>query len=939
MWSTRTVCPSPGNVPPATTVSLCAGLILLGLSAACGVDNDRLDSEAIGLARRADASQLVMIREKLQRRCEARRRAADRGAEARCLEALAEVTDALNDAPQALSLFAAGAAIEESHNPGHAGRIKARMALVYLDTEDSDRAERFADEALTQATLANDSVGRARALFARAEVQFGRDLPARARGNLREALALFRAAGEQSWAGRALQQLSDCAAMEGQEDESRRFAEESLAVFRKIGDRRGEATALNQLSDWFDQFPQDYPTGLRHAIEAAQIARRTGDLRLLAVYLDAIGVAERMQDHFASALPYHREALELHQLLHDRRGEAETRFSFGTALRHLGRLDEAIEMLRASVALFHQASTDDREGTAMWQLARALQIAGRLEEATVLADRSLALRESLRNRIAVVRRRASYSDQIRAHYDLAVGLRMQRAAARPDRRLTEEALILSERARARSLLDTLALAEVRAGNNPVARQQASVQHDVELLEEQLDDSTAAEQRMRLEGAIDASLAEYATLQDRLEGEQPSSRPLEPMDRSALSRIQATLDRETVLLEYYLGSVSSGSLAWVITHDQVIGAQLGAPEPIESAARALYSSLTTSSAARNMDQADAQIYRQAAELGKRVLAPIAKLLAGKHRLVVVPDGALGYVPFGLLPDERGAPLAFDRELYDTPSLTVLDKMRRRRSQATRPTAGLVIYSDPVFSANDARIRGADPPAREGAVNGVAAQPGLTRALADVGLVHLPRLPFSRQEASTIASLMPPDSSSLRLGFAAQKQTIVDGALKGYRWIHLATHGILDSSHPERSGLVFSRFDEAGKERDGYLRLSEIYDLTLSADLVVLSACQTALGREVRRDGLISLTRGFLHAGAQRVLATLWPVDDEATSQLMRRFYRAMLVERMSPGLALAHTKRSMRDDPRFNAPYYWAGFVLYGDWQRPDVRVTERPVLH
>ena len=207
---------------------------------------------------------------------------------------------------------------------------------------------------------------------------------------------------------------------------------------------------------------------------------------------------------------------------------------------------------------------------------------------------------------------------------------------------------------------------------------------------------------------------------------------------------------------------------------------------------------------------------------------------------------------------------------------------------------------------------------------AQEPAQTRSESDAPF--LARLPYTQREAASIASLLPADQTSLQVGFAAQKQAILDGALTHYRWIHLATHGVLDSTHPDRSGLVFSRFDESGRPLDGDLRLREIYGLSLSADLVVLSACQTAIGRLVRRDGLISLTRGFLHAGARSVLATLWPVDDQATSRLMYEFYRGLLGDHLSPALALARAKRVMHDDQRFHAPFYWAGFVLHGDWQ-------------
>ena len=218
-----------------------------------------------------------------------------------------------------------------------------------MEIDDLARARRFADDALEHAKLTGDRVARARALYAGANLDLGRNLPERARPELQEALDLFRAAGEDSWTGLVLESLADCADREGQTDEVRRFDDQGLALFRKIGDRRGEAIALQSLGYWYDQYPQDYVAGRRYAAEAAQLSRRNGDLVELATNLDALGFIERTQDRFEPAIQLHHEALALRRRVHSRRGEAETLFSLGTALRHSGRFDEAQQMLRASV--------------------------------------------------------------------------------------------------------------------------------------------------------------------------------------------------------------------------------------------------------------------------------------------------------------------------------------------------------------------------------------------------------------------------------------------------------------------------------------------------------------------------------------------------------------------------------------------------------------
>ena len=167
--------------------------------------------------------------------------------------------------------------------------------------------------------------------------------------------------------------------------------------------------------------------------------------------------------------------------------------------------------------------------------------------------------------------------------------------------------------------------------------------------------------------------------------------------------------------------------------------------------------------------------------------------------------------------------------------------------------------------------------------------------------------------------------MALDFAATRQSAMNPDLSQYRILHFATHGLLNSNRPELSGLVFSLIDEQGRTQDGFLRLPDTYELKLPADLVVLSACRTGLGQEIRGEGLVGLTRGFMYAGAARVLVSLWNVDDAATAELMRRFYQKMLgSEKLSPAAALRAAQLSLSQDRRWAAPYYWAGFILQGE---------------
>jgi CHAT domain-containing protein len=237
---------------------------------------------------------------------------------------------------------------------------------------------------------------------------------------------------------------------------------------------------------------------------------------------------------------------------------------------------------------------------------------------------------------------------------------------------------------------------------------------------------------------------------------------------------------------------------------------------------------------------------------------------------------------------------------------------------RPSKTAAIFADPIFDAADPRI-GATP-----ALSARRAAAPAPSALRLPGL-SLSRLPFSRDEAQAIASLAPGKTVTF-LGSEAARERAVERALFDYRFIHFATHGVVNQEMPSLSSLVLSLVDRAGRPRDGLVMVPDIYEMTLNADVVVLSGCQTALGKHIRGEGPIGLARAFMYAGVPRVVGSLWPVDDLATAELMKRFYRGMLIDRLTPAAALRAAQRALAESSRWRSPYYWASFVLQGDWR-------------
>jgi CHAT domain-containing protein len=271
------------------------------------------------------------------------------------------------------------------------------------------------------------------------------------------------------------------------------------------------------------------------------------------------------------------------------------------------------------------------------------------------------------------------------------------------------------------------------------------------------------------------------------------------------------------------------------------------------------------------------------------------------------------------DDQRSLIVRTHEIVNVPSASVLSALRSQTASRPAAPVTLAILADPVFDPADPRVvRRTPSPTRSSALPGVSSDSREPATLA--------RLSFSREEADSIASLVAPGAVFKATDFKASRATLLDGTLGNYRLVHFATHGVLDSERPALSGLVLSRVDERGDPLDGYLRLHDIYNLHLTADLVVLSACQSALGKEFRGEGLIGLARAFMYAGVPRVVGSLWEVSDRATAELMKSFYAGMLQRHLRPAAALRAAQLELANDPRWSSPYYWAGFVLQGDWR-------------
>jgi CHAT domain-containing protein len=781
----------------------------------------------------------------------------------------------------------------------------------------------------------------------------------RARHHYQEAMAVSQISNDERAHSEAAAGLGRIAYEYGDAATALQLYEESARIAREVGDPRVEGYALNGIGNVYHMWGDvDRAVDLwRQALTQREAA---GDPLGPASSLSNIGLALMDSGRPAAALPYLNRALSLSRTLGNRRSEAQFLNVLARALDALGdrpaaraaavrALELAVavgdqrlraELLAASVErgaagttadgdahlsqsldIFRRIGDPEGEAAAWLTKANVERDGGRVEAALDSVTQALDLIERQRRRIPSQAMRASYLAATRRAFELRIDLLMQLDARRPGRGYAGDALHASEQARARSLLDMLAETRGDIRDGVPADVLARAQDARRRLNEAAARAAASaprEDAAGLAAAVDAAVLEYERVEAEVRARSPRYRALvQPVPLTLAELQRQVVDDNSLLVEFALGE--ERSYAWVVGRAEVTAHVLPSRRIIEDAARRVHDAIAASHRPGRATAARTAT----AQLSRLILGPIATRLEPK-RLLIVPDGALQFVPFAALsrPGTTQEPLIVQHEIVQLPSASIVPVLRAAAEGRAAPDRLLAVLADPVLAADDrrlaARANGTAPPR--------ALPLDLARSAASTGATTFERLPFTRQEAVTIGALASGGPALVALDFDASRATALDPALARYRYVHFASHALLNAQHPELSGIVLSLVSPDGRPQDGFLRLHDIYNMRLGADLVVLSACQTALGRDVRGEGLVGLTRGFMYAGAPRVVASLWDVRDEQTADLMTRFYQSVLKDGLRPAAALRAAQLAMLKDPARRAPAYWAGFVLQGEWR-------------
>lgn len=662
--------------------------------------------------------------------------------------------------------------------------------------------------------------------------------------------------------------------------------------------------------------------------------------------LNSIGEIYAASGQLPQAVTHLEKALKLSEDLDYKDRIAYVSLSIGNIKYLEGDFSQALEFAERAIAIARQTSSRDALWKGLTLAGKAYHALNQKEKARAVLAEATDTVELLRSNVGGQELRSSYFATVQEPYEIYVDVLMQQHKQSPNENYDVLALQVNERSIARSLLETLneARADIRMGVDPMLldRERTLQQELNARAARQLKTNPADPEAATLKKEIDVLTAQYQQTEAHIRQSSPRYAALtQPVPLTMQQMQTGVLDADTALLEYSIGEARS--YLWFVTSTSHESFELPKRAELEAHVRRTVDLLGDGKRWATDSEISSQYEEQSTRLSRMLfpLTLISKLKA--KRLLIVGGGALQYLPFGALRGNR-QPLVFDYEIVRLPSASTLAVLRREVAKRAPVPHSVAVIADPVFEETDERVKTKQSAEIVNALEARQNQEPQTRASRALlqratefetrteagGAVReslqIRRLPFTRFEAENILVNVPAEQSLKATDFRANRETATSTELSKYRFIHFATHAILNSEHPELSGIVLSLVNEQGKPVDGFLRLHDIYNLNLPADLVVLSACQTGLGREIRGEGLVGLTRGFMYAGAPRVVASLWKVDDAATAELMKRFYSAMLKDNLRPSAALRRAKIEMWKQKRWQAPYYWAAFELQGEWR-------------
>lgn len=846
-----------------------------------------------------DGATLKAARADLERAAELWRELGEAGLQGRCLHGVALASALLDDWQRAGSAATEAAAIADRLGDDElACKALGELAGIRLEQGRNLEAEALFIRVAALASALGDVNQQHTMLHNLASSYAVRQSYQEALDTHEQALALARQHG---LGDKELSSLIAIAAIHrtlGDTAPAQRRLAEAVALAEERGDRRRAAWALRELGH--AQVEEGQYNEARESYERSlEIRRDIGDARGVGIVINQLATLEGKLGRTDRAIELYREANATARELGDPVGVAVTLTNLARSQLAAGDANAAHDNLTEALSIYRELGLMRNQVGTLGTLARVSLALDRPAQARNEAVTALDLLEAIRSELADPDLRARYLAPRREVAVTLVEALLELADEEPDGGHLEAAFIASEQVHARTLLELVKGAASAGGetDRELDRKRSSVNAELsavqgELLSRSVDDHRRNELEARRLELDDRRRALESELRRRHIASDAAS-----LDLAAL---QARLGADTALVEYLVGE--RASIAFVVTDRGVTARRLPAASELRAVVEPFRELLG------RPGRRDRERLRIASvEAGRMVLGPVLASLTDRRRLIVVPDGILHLIPFEALrvgDDHRL--LLEERQLSYAPSAALLEPLAaRHRSRHDART--LFAVADPTVSADRLPITVADH-----------------RQLADGRSIDdLGSLPEARAEVEAVAATFAPGAAVVLVGEAAQEATVRSHpALPTATNLHFATHAVASTDLPEHSGLVLGA---AGSE-DGLLQAFEIFDLSLDAELVVLSGCETALGPELSGEGLLGLTRAFFYAGAEQVVISLWPVEDRSTRELMTTFYRRL--RSTTPADALREAKLELAATPGFEHPFYWAPFVIVGGYEEP-----------
>jgi CHAT domain-containing protein/Tfp pilus assembly protein PilF len=799
-------------------------------------------------------------------------------------------------------------------------------------------------------------------------------------GRQLEALEIFqrtadlaREIGNRKGLSRALNNIAGVLGNLGRLEESISYMYQCMDVARELGDQPMQYTVLTNIGRLYlatgDPDKAEAPLqeslrigrDLRHSDLVSNPSKVATETSLM-----LLGGMEVAREHFQVALKYLDQVRESHP--DNAQAQIELLNTLAVAYQRLGQYEKAAEVLQEAMPIAEKANSAEYAGL-IANLGEAQESLGQLNEALASEARALTvLRKAggssddewkIERRIGHIDRTLGRNDEALSQYEKSIDaiehlrtVALNTEAGRAgfaglsrmvyaetadllvDLHRESEALEVAERGRARAFLETLTLSRTGLAEELTPEQRKredEILAHVSAVQKNLwKENISADEERKLKVELTSAEDDLETFHIEVRHSNPRYASIQYPETVNVSRLQKDLlDAQTVLVEFLLGE--KRSLVWVVSKDKLSVSVLPPRKEVEEEVSAYRKSLTGKISALTLAGSLAEIEPAGRKLYASLLQPVEKALGGARSLVIVPDGALAYLPFEtlILPARHSVSgethpvyLLEKFAIVYGPSASALVAVKEMNREQVAPPKTLLAFGDPLVDTSTVSAKNGAEATRSASPE-PATKPEATVAdeYAERGF-SFSRLPYTREEVLGISNLYAANQRRVYLGEQAREETVKAEKLEDYRYIHFASHGFIDETQPSRSGILFSR--DSHSTDDGVLQMGEIMRLKLNADLVTLSACSTGLGKLVNGEGILGLTRAFFYAGARNVTVSLWNVNDSATATLMKVYYQN-LNRGLPNSAALRQAKLALLrgKDAAWRHPYFWAAFVLVG----------------